>query len=157
LIREAGANDFERLMELYAQLHPEDPALAGGEDRAVFEHIRRSDNLYLFVLEDDDGRVQATCYLNLIPNLTRGAAPYGIIENVVTDITLRGQGQGLGQRIMGHTLQFAWDGGCYKVMLQTGSRRPATHNFYKACGFSATDKFAFVARPPYQADDRRNS
>jgi GNAT superfamily N-acetyltransferase len=146
LIREAIAKDFERLSELHAQLHPDDPKLLQGEDRAVFDQIRRSDNLHLFVLEDDDARVQATCYLNIIPNMTRGASSYGIIENVVTEETLRGKG--LGKKIIGHALRFAWDSGCYKVMLQTGSRRESTHNFYKACGFRSDDKFGFVARPP---------
>jgi GNAT superfamily N-acetyltransferase len=90
--------------------------------------------------------VNATCYLNLIPNVTRQASPYGIIETVVTEASRRNQG--LGKKIIEHALRFAWDRGCYKVMLPTGSKRESTHNFYKACGFSANDKFAFVARPP---------
>jgi hypothetical protein len=48
---------------------------------------------------------------------------------------------------MTETLQSAWDAGCYKVMLLTGSRRPSTHAFYRACGFSGDDKTGFVARP----------
>ena len=40
-------------MELYGQLNPDDPAIEGGEDRAVFDEIRRADNLHLFVLEDE--------------------------------------------------------------------------------------------------------
>jgi hypothetical protein len=32
-------------------------------------------------------------------------------------------------------------------MLMTGSRNPATHAFYKACGFSADAKTAYLARP----------
>lgn len=145
MIREAEAKDFGRLIELYAQLNPDDPKLENGEDRTVFDEIRRSNNLHLFVSEDDDASVQATCYLNIIPNLSRGASPYGIIENVVTDETLRGKG--LGKKIIGHALQFAWDKRCYKVMLQTGSKRESTHGFYRACGFRGDEKFGFVARP----------
>jgi GNAT superfamily N-acetyltransferase len=48
---------------------------------------------------------------------------------------------------MAATLQAAWDAGCYKAMLQTGSRRPATHAFYRACGFSPDAKTAYLARP----------
>ena len=146
LIREAEAGDFDRLMELYAQLNPDDPPLEHGEDRAVFDEILSTNNLHLFVLEDDGGTVQSTCYLNVIPNISRHASPYGIIENVVTEEALRGRG--IGKEIMRHTLDFSWEAGCYKVMLQTGSRRESTHNFYKACGFSGDDKFGFVARPP---------
>ncbi len=146
MIREAGPEDFPRLMELYAQLNPDDPVLDNGADREVFDEILSTRNLQLFLWEDDNGLVQATCYLNLIPNISRRASPYGIIENVVTEVNLRGQG--IGKEIIRHTLQAAWDFGCYKVMLQTGSRRESTHNFYKSCGFSGDDKFAFVARPP---------
>ena len=42
----------------------------------------------------------------------------------------------------------AWAAGCYKVMLQTGSTRESTHAFYRACGFSGTDKHAYVAWCP---------
>jgi GNAT superfamily N-acetyltransferase len=150
MIREAKAGDFDRLIALYAQLHPNDSAVEDGSDRRVYDEILATRNLYLFVLEEDDGTLNATCYLNLIPNITRQASPYCIIENVVTEASLRNQG--LGKRIIGHALQFAWDRGCYKVMLQTGSKRESTHNFYKACGFSADDKFAFVARPGVQRE-----
>ena len=146
MIREARAEDFGRLSELHAQLHHDDLEPEHGEDRAVFDEIRRSESLHLFLLEDDDANVQATCYLNIIPNMTRGASPYGIIENVVTEEKLRGKG--LGKKIIRHALQFAWDRRCYKVMLQTGSKRASTHNFYKSCGFRGDEKFGFVARPP---------
>ncbi len=90
--------------------------------------------------------VVATTYLNLIPNLTRGASPYGVVENVVVvEESLRGKG--LGQRVMAGTLAAAWEAGCYKVMLMTGSKRASTHAFYRACGFVADDKTGFVARP----------
>jgi len=144
MFREAGANDFEAVMRLYRQLHPGDPVLRDGADAEVFAQILRTPGLRLFVLEVD-GTVVATTYLNLIPNLTRGAAPYGVIENVVVDAEVRGSG--LGKRIMAGTLQAATDAGCYKVMLMTGSRRESTHGFYKACGFDGDAKTAYVVRP----------
>ena len=98
----------------------------------------------MFVLELDDA-VVATTYLNVIPNLTRAASPYAVIENVVVDERLRRTG--LGKQIMGSTLKAAWSAGCYKAMLMTGSRRPSTLAFYRACGFSADAKRAFLARP----------
>lgn len=91
-------------------------------------------------------RVAATTYLNIIPNLTRSASPYAVIENVVVEKSLRGTG--LGKRIMTSTLEAAWAAGCYKVMLMTGSSNPATHAFYRACGFSPDAKTAYLARPP---------
>ena len=146
MIREAESADFERVMELYQQLHPNDPMVDDGSDRRTYDEILATPNLHLFVLEDENGIINATCYLNFIPNITRQVSPYCVIENVVTELSLRNQG--FGKQVIAHALQFAWDRGCYKVMLQTGSRRESTHNFYKSCGFSADDKFAFVARPP---------
>jgi GNAT superfamily N-acetyltransferase len=144
VFREAGPEDFEGILRLYRQLHPGDPVLRDGSDAAAFAQIAGSPGLHLFVLEAG-GVVVATTYLNIIPNLTRSASPYAVIENVVVEEAARGRG--LGKQIMAATLQAAWDAGCYKAMLQTGSRRPATHAFYRACGFSPDAKTAYLARP----------
>ena len=144
MIREAESKDFDEIKRLYAQLNPDDPVVTDGRDAPVFQTILNSQHLRLFVGEIND-RLVATCYLNFIPNLTRNVSPYCVIENVVTEQELRNRG--LGKAIIKHALDFAWSQGCYKVMLQTGSRRESTHNFYKSCGFHADDKFAFVARP----------
>ncbi|MGW6276417.1 GNAT family N-acetyltransferase [Kribbella sp. NPDC055071] len=144
-VREAEAGDFEAILGLYGQLHPKDPVVPADRSRLVFDEILRTPGLRLLVL-DVDGMVRATTYLNLIPNLTRGVSPYAVIENVVVDASYRGRG--LGQEIMAGTLAAAWDAGCYKVMLMTGSRTPATHAFYRRCGFSPDEKTGYVARPP---------
>lgn len=140
--RSASADDLDGILSLYRQLHPADPPVTGA--REVFATILDRPGLHLYVLEDDSAIVAAT-HLNLIPNLTRGGAPYGVIENVVVDAERRGTG--LGKAIMGSTLQAAWDAGCYKVMLQTGSRRESTHAFYRRCGFDPDEKTAYVSRP----------
>lgn len=114
-------------------------------DRSGFDRILASEAFRLSVLEVD-GDVVATTYLNLVPNLTRGSRPYAVVENVVVEESRRGTG--LGQQIMAGTLQAAWDAGCYKVMLMTGSKRESTHAFYRACGFRDDVKQAFQARPP---------
>ncbi len=144
MIRKAELKDFDGIKRLYAQLNPDDPVVSDRRDASAFQTIISSDHLYLLVGVIDDKPV-TTCYLNFIPNMTRNVSPYCIIENVVTERELRNQGYG--RAIIKHALDVAWSFGCYKVMLQTGSRRESTHNFYKSCGFSANDKFAFVARP----------
>jgi GNAT superfamily N-acetyltransferase len=144
VFRGAGPDDFQDILRLYQQMHPKDPVLRDGSDAAAFAQILGSPGLHLFVLEIG-GAVVATTYLNIIPNLTRSASPYAVIENVVVEETWRGTG--LGKHIMAATLRAAWDAGCYKAMLQTGSRTPATHAFYRACGFSPDAKKAYLARP----------
>jgi GNAT superfamily N-acetyltransferase len=145
VFRAAQIGDFAGIMRLYRQLLPEDPAVDDGTDVTVFERIQRSDWLHLFVLERAS-IVVATTYLNIVPNLTRSVAPYAVVENVVVDEALRGTG--LGRQIMAGTLRAAWDAGCDKAMLMTGSRRPETHAFYRSCGFSGDAKTAYLARPP---------
>jgi GNAT superfamily N-acetyltransferase len=145
MFREARSGDFDGVIRLYRQLHPEDPILVDGSDMAAFEQILGSPGLHLFVLERDRV-VVATTYLNVIPNVTRSASPYAVIENVVVEESLRGTG--LGKQIMDGTVRAAWEAGCYKAMLMTGSRDPATHAFYRACGFSPDAKSAYLARRP---------
>lgn len=144
MFREARTGDFEEILRLYRQLHPTDPELQDGSDAAAFEQILGSPGLHLFVLEIEEAVVAAT-YLNVIPNITRSASPYAVIENVVVEQSLRGIG--LGKQIMANTLEAAWAHGCYKAMLMTGSRTPATHAFYRTCGFSPDAKTAYLARP----------
>lgn len=132
-------------MALYRQLNPDDPFLSDGSERAVFERVLDDPSFLIMVLERA-GQVVATAYLNIIPNLTRSASPYAIIENVVVDAPLRGTG--LGKTLIAANLQEAWKAGCYKVVLTTGSKNPNTHAFYRACGFSQDTRTAYAARRP---------
>jgi GNAT superfamily N-acetyltransferase len=147
--RLAEPGDFSAIMALYRQLQPDDPVLTDGKDQRVFEQILASAYNDLIVADDRE-EVIGTCYLNVIPNLSRSASPYAIIENVVTDSARRNQG--IGQLILQFTLNRAWSAGCYKVMLQTGSKREATHAFYRACGFRSDVKTAYIAYPSDSAD-----
>mgnify|MGYP003579492472 CR=1 FL=1 len=141
-------DDLQALLGLYAQLNPHDRPATPERSRAVLDEILASSHFELVVAEHA-GDVIGTCYLNVVPNLSRGGAPYGVLENVVVTQALRGRG--IGQAMVGFALARAWQRGCYKVMLQTGSRRESTHHFYRACRFSAGEKFAFVARPATDA------
>ena len=145
MIRVAEEHDFEGIINLLRQLNPEDPVITDGRDKVIFERILKESNLRILILEES-GKIIATCYLNIIPNLTRNGAPYAVIENVVTDAAFRNQG--FGKKLMAFTLESAWKAGCYKVMLQTGSKKESTHKFYAACGFVEGEKFAFHAKNP---------
>jgi GNAT superfamily N-acetyltransferase len=143
-LRLATHDDLPALVALYAELHPADEPAPPERLAAVLQEIVASRHFEL-ALAEQGGRAVGTCYLNVVPNLSRGAAPYGVIENVVVTQAVRGTG--VGKAVVRFALARAWARGCYKVMLQTGSRSPATHGFYRACGFSQTEKLAFLARP----------
>lgn len=145
MIRDATPEDFNDVLRLYGQLHPNDGPIVDDEAaRLAFDQIMDFPWLRLFVLSQRD-EVVATAYLNVIPNLTRAARPYAIIENVVVEEALRGTG--IGRQLMAATLKAAWSAGCYKAMLLTGSSRESTHGFYRSCGFSAHPKTGYVAYP----------
>lgn len=147
LCRRVIPSDLTALLRLYTFLNPTDPILQP-EDPAVLRQwavIRADPHLRYYVVEVD-GSVVATCAFTLIPNLTRGMRPYGVIENVVTDPAFRQQG--LGTSVLHHALAEAWREGCYKVMLSTGSKRESTLRFYEKAGFQRGVKTGFVAYPP---------
>jgi GNAT superfamily N-acetyltransferase len=58
---------------------------------------------------------------------------YGLIENVVTSAGFRGNG--FATAILHEAAERAWKHDCYKVMLLTGSKDPATLRFYEQAGF----------------------
>ncbi|MCM2291220.1 GNAT family N-acetyltransferase [Allorhizobium sp. BGMRC 0089] len=87
----------------------------------------------IFLGLDETGSPASTATLIVIPNLTRSMRPYALIENVVSLETHRGRG--FGKAVVTYAIDAAWQAGCYKVMLLTGSNRPAVHRFYEACGF----------------------
>lgn len=91
----------------------------------MLAQILENSRHFELIVAERDGTVAGTCYLNVI--------------------------RGIGQAMMAFALERAWERGCYKAMLQTGSRSESTYRFYRACGFSQTEKVAFVARPPRPA------
>ena len=147
-IRKAVSADYEPVMALLRQLNLEDPVVEEERGREIFGRILTSPDLILFVAETNATLV-GTCYLNIIPNLTRNAQPYAVIENVVTDVAARGQG--IGQALIQHAVDHAFQAGCYKVMLMTGRKDPAVHRFYQRCGFDGDSKHAYIQRPTSQA------
>lgn len=142
-IRTAEPGDLDKILALYQHFGMSDPAASTARAARTFEAIVASPYLHIFLLEQD-GVACASCYLNVIENLTRQARPYGVIENVITHTDHRKQG--LAKAVLKHALTAAWAAGCYKVMLLTGV--PELVSFYEKCGFDGTQKNALLARNP---------
>lgn len=145
-IRELCRADLPELLALYAHLHEVDdpmPSLANVE--SVWRELLSSHHFRYFgvIL---DGQLVASCNLTIIPNLTRGCRPYGLIENVVTHKAHRSRG--LGKAVLARAVEFAWEQNCYKVMLMTGRKDETTLRFYQSAGFDPEGKQAFIAKPP---------
>jgi len=142
-IRDIKKNEMSKLLKLYTHLHRKDaPLPEKSKLESIWEEITTSPLLHYFVLELDKELV-SSCTLSVIPNLTRGGRPYGLIENVVTHAEYRRRG--FGTSILQYALEIAWENKCYKVMLLTGSKDPAIHQFYEKTGFKMGIKTGFVA------------
>ncbi len=143
-VRPATAADLQGLLALYRYLNSTDPVLAPelAEDR--FSAMLAQPGMTVFI--GFAGEIAAaTVTLVILPNLTRNGASYALIENVVTHGEHRRQGYA-GQ-VIRRAIEEAWKAGCYKVMLLTGSKEPATHSFYESSGF-LQDKTGYQIRRP---------
>ncbi len=135
LIRRAVATDLERLLGLYQELSDvpeESEPTTGAEARAALAAALADRSRHL-VVATVNGDVVATADLLIVQNLTHGARPWGIVENVV--VTNAQRGSGVGSAVLEHLLAIARQAGCYKVQLLSGKHRQRAHRFYRAIGF----------------------
>ncbi|MEH1941973.1 MAG: GNAT family N-acetyltransferase [Nostoc sp.] len=145
-VRLIAHNELPQLLALYQHLNPVDAPLPVEEVlQSMWDEILDDPRLY-YIVADIGSKLVATCNLAIVPNLTRGAHPYAIIENVVTHPDYRRQG--LGTRVLHYALDLAWQQQCYKVMLLTSSKSEETLHFYERAGFKSGVKTGFIARPP---------
>lgn len=140
-VREAAEADLPRLIELLLQLSQlgEIPERAkhrpGAAEHDALKAIASDPRCSLLVLEID-GRIEATLTLYLMPNLSHGGRPFGIVESVVVDE--RRRGTGCGQLLMEEAEARARAAGCYKIALTSNRKRSDAHRFYQRLGYRAT-------------------
>ncbi|WP_292841660.1 GNAT family N-acetyltransferase [Nostoc sp. NMS8] len=145
-VRLITRDELPQLLALYHHLNPIDAPLPANDVlQSIWDAILHDPRLY-YIVADVANQLVATCNLTIVPNLTRGARSYGIIENVVTHPDYRRQG--LGTQILHYALTLAWQKQCYKVMLLSGSKREETLHFYEKAGFKRGVKTGFVALAP---------
>lgn len=138
VLRSLNAADWPSAEPLYHSL-TRSGAVAG---RAQFDALLAHSGTAVlghFLVE----RLTAMATLHVLPNVTYGGRPYGLVENVVTDPDYRMQGHG--RAVLEHIRDLARDAGCYKLMLLTGRGRNA-RGFYEAAGFSADEKWGMMIR-----------
>jgi ribosomal protein S18 acetylase RimI-like enzyme len=145
-VRDLGEADLESLLSLYRHLHQNDDPLP--EQARVVEIwsaiVRDASHLYLGAFVNES--LVSACNAAVVPNLTRGARPYAVIENVVTDENFRRRG--IGSQVLRALLERCWKRRCYKVMLMSGVGRAEVYAFYESLGFERNAKQAFVMVAP---------
>lgn len=130
-IRLAKTEDFEAINHLMMALNETDTNRFDTERQSIFLKLLDDPRNHIFVGEHN-GLIVTTCYLNIIPNITWGPAPYALIENVVTLESHRRRGYG--QACLKFAIDYAFSNGCFKVMLLSSQRNNRTINFYGSVG-----------------------
>lgn len=141
-VRTAERADIPRILELYAELQPSDPPIDEKAAVAVFESAASRGVTYFVAV--CGARVVGTCYVAVIPNITKQCASIGFVENVITAADYRRNG--VGRKLMSAAVDCAKAQGCYKVTLQSGIHRAEAHKFYESAGFDGGSKRAFEIR-----------
>jgi GNAT superfamily N-acetyltransferase len=143
-IRRLVTDDLDALLALYGHLHPDDRLASQQGIQLAWQQIQANRDFFLVFGVETDDLIVASCYLTIIPNLTRGARSIAILENVVTHENHRKRGWG--RQVMEHAIQYARQRNCYKVMLLSNALRTEAHRFYERMGFVSQDKVGFVLK-----------
>ena len=141
MVREATFDDLDQILELYLSLHEDSIPPKDEHLKSTWDRIMNDPNHHLIVKEID-GKIVSSCVCVIIPNLTRNIRPYAFIENVVTHEDYRGNGYA--GECLAYAGKIAQKDNCYKMMLLTGSKDPATLRFYEKAGYNSSDKTAFI-------------
>ncbi|MFA6533999.1 MAG: GNAT family N-acetyltransferase [Patescibacteria group bacterium] len=83
-----------------------------------------------FVMEN--GAEVARAHLYLMANGLH-TKPFGLMEDVFVDESLRGQG--IGTELVQKLIEAAKDAGCYKLIATSRHSRPKVHELYEKLGF----------------------
>ncbi|GHU38183.1 acetyltransferase [Spirochaetia bacterium] len=135
--------EIPSLLELYKQLNPLNEIIINEiTAKNIWKEIEKY-NIKYYVAKEN-GKIIGSCYICIIPNLTRGGKSIGFIENVITDKEYRRKG--IGKNIIKKAIEYAKEQNCYKVLLQSGNKRTEAHKFYESIGFDGKSKKAFEIR-----------
>lgn len=142
IIRLIKYDELNKLLYLYRQLQPNDPDVYENKELIDTWNLIYNDPSLYYIVVEVDGKIVSSCNISIIKNLTRNLRPYGLIENVITDLNYRKKGYAT--KALNMAIDIAKNNNCYKVMLLTGSKKEETLNFYEKAGFIRGIKTGFV-------------
>jgi N-acetylglutamate synthase-like GNAT family acetyltransferase len=146
-IRRAVRSDLSNVVRLLSLLYsaPERGTHLGANIEKAWLEILADKRQFVLVAARERN-VVGTCTLIIISNLTRGGRPIGFLENVAVEPGIRRTG--VGTLLVSGAVSRAWDHGCYKVLVSSGARNSAAHEFFGRLGFRGDSKRAFEIRAP---------
>ena len=128
---------------MYKQLGASNSSLFGINEAYKIWDIIEKNNIRYFLAKENE-KIIGSLYICIIPNLTFNGKSIGFIENVIIDHNYRQKG--IGKKLMEMAAEYAKENNCYKVVLQSGIKRPEAHKFYENIGFNGSSKKAFELR-----------
>ena len=132
-IRKANEADLAAVLALYAQPELDDGVVLSLEEAAgILRRFDRYPDYGLYVAEQDD-RIVGSFALLIMDNLGHLGARSAIVEDVVVDPRL--QGNGVGQAMMQFAIERCREKDCYKLALSSNAKRARAHAFYASLGF----------------------
>jgi GNAT superfamily N-acetyltransferase len=148
--RRARNEDIEAIRHLLGQLQENEHIFEVGDQAfaSAWDEIQNSPSVTCFVAEVS-GSVLATMTIAVIPNLTRGARPFAVLQNVVTSKSHRGTG--IGRALWNHVAVYAWSKNCYQVLVQTG--KPNAVDWYLNNGFTKGKVGMMMQAPDFPKSD----
>jgi GNAT superfamily N-acetyltransferase len=133
IVREAQEADLPAILSLYGQLGQDDGTVLSLEEASrIFDKLRSYPDYRIHVALAD-GKIVGTFTLLVIDNLAHRGARSAILENVVVDEGLRGQG--IGKKMMAYAGNLCREKKCYKMALNSNRHRMAAHRFYESLGY----------------------
>lgn len=141
MIREVQEHELEDVLQLYLFLHEDRIPEPTPKLQKAWDRIINDPNHYLIVAIEDN-RIVSSCVCLVVPNLSREARPYAVIENVVTHKAYRRKG--LAAKCLKYAKEIAMSNDCYKIMLLTSHKEEKMLNFYRKSGFNTNDKTGMV-------------
>jgi GNAT superfamily N-acetyltransferase len=133
VIRRVQPADLQALRSLYGLLEvvPE-PSVSPDTLRERLRELESNPRHRIYVAERE-GRIVGTFAMIFVPGLSHTARDSCLIEDVVVDSTL--QGQGIGKQMMHFAMAQSAARDCYKMTLSSHVARDSAHRFYEALGF----------------------
>jgi GNAT superfamily N-acetyltransferase len=138
----AQKEHLPKILELYKQLLPEEDPININDANKIWEKIEQNNIKYFIAIENN--KIISSCYLAIIPNLTRNGKSNGFIENVITDKEYRKKR--IGKGLIKMAVEYGKQNNCYKIILQSSFKRKENHIFYEKCGLDGNSKRAFEIR-----------
>ncbi|WP_167880006.1 GNAT family N-acetyltransferase [Halorhabdus rudnickae] len=138
-VRPIKEDELDALRDLYGMLFEETPAQSPAVE-AAWDTIQNEESTVVLGVEYE-GTLVSTCQLSIVPSISHGGRPFGVIEYVVTHEDYRGNG--FGRECIEGAIERARERDCYKVLLQTGRDDSRVHDFYEACGFDPDAKTGY--------------